>query len=144
MTDHPADHEATDPVALLRPVAGDGGLLFCFGLGFSARALARAWIAAGGRVAGTCRSAGKRDQLAAEGITAHLFDGSEAMDAAGLADLGRAVAILSSVGPDAGGDAGAGPTREPAGGGRRILGGDDSEPNVGAAPQSSPEHHLPN
>lgn len=104
MTDQSTDQGPTDPVALLRPVAGDGRLLFCFGLGFSARALARAWMAAGGRVAGTCRSAGKRDQLAAEGIAAYLFDGSGPMGAAGLADLGRAVAILSSVGPDAEGD----------------------------------------
>ncbi|WP_188576630.1 SDR family NAD(P)-dependent oxidoreductase [Tistrella bauzanensis] len=89
----------TDPVALLAPVARGGALLFCFGLGFSARALAAAWMAAGGRVAGTCRGAEKQALLRGQGIAAHLMTGDRPMDAAGLADLGRAVAILSSVGP---------------------------------------------
>ncbi|MEN2978605.1 SDR family NAD(P)-dependent oxidoreductase [Tistrella bauzanensis] len=101
-TDEPADEptdESTDPVALLAPVAQGGALLFCFGLGFSARALAAAWMAAGGRVAGTCRGPEKQAVLRDAGIAAHLMTGDRPMDAAGVADLGRAVAILSSVGP---------------------------------------------
>ncbi len=49
-------------------------LLFCFGFGFSAAALARRLQAAGGwRIAGTSRSEGRRQEMAAAGIEAHAF-----------------------------------------------------------------------
>src|SRR5260370_30836874 len=47
--------------------------LFCFGLGYSALALARRLAASGWVVAGTCRSVEKGDVLAAAGGHAHLF-----------------------------------------------------------------------
>ncbi|MDJ0948798.1 MAG: SDR family oxidoreductase [Alphaproteobacteria bacterium] len=50
--------------------------LFCFGLGYTATALARALMAAGWQVAGTFREPGKRDSLAAIGIESHSFDGT--------------------------------------------------------------------
>ncbi|MFC3230440.1 NAD-dependent epimerase/dehydratase family protein [Marinibaculum pumilum] len=48
--------------------------LFCFGFGFSAAALARRLQEAGDwRIAGTSRSAEKRQEMAAAGIEAHAF-----------------------------------------------------------------------
>jgi nucleoside-diphosphate-sugar epimerase len=78
--------------------------LFCFGLGYSAAALARRLAARGWAVAGTCRSEEKRGALAAQGIEAHLFDRGRP-----LVDPARALAgtthLLSSVPPDGAGDA---------------------------------------
>ena len=48
-------------------------LLFCFGLGYSALALARALQYLGWQVAGTCRSPEKQAALARLGIAAQLF-----------------------------------------------------------------------
>ena len=48
--------------------------LFCFGLGYTALALAETLRARGWRSAGTCREAGKRRQLADLGIEALPFD----------------------------------------------------------------------
>ena len=77
--------------------------LFCFGLGYSALALARRAMADGWTVAGTCRETATRDTLRAEGIAAELFDGGAPLaDAA--ARLGTASHILSSVPPDDAGD----------------------------------------
>lgn len=77
--------------------------LFCFGLGYSALALARALKARGWTVAGTCRREDTRIALAAEGIEAHLFDRDRP-----LADPSAALAgtthVLSSVPPDEHGD----------------------------------------
>ena len=77
--------------------------LFCFGLGYSALALARALKASGWTVVGTCRSEDTRKALAAEGIEAHLFDRDRP-----LADpcvvLGGTTHLLSSVPPDDRGD----------------------------------------
>ena len=56
------------------------GKLFCFGLGYSAMALARRLDAAGWRVAGTCRETARRNALTALGIEAALFDGDAPMD----------------------------------------------------------------
>jgi nucleoside-diphosphate-sugar epimerase len=74
---------------------------FCFGLGYSALALARRLKAQGWRVAGTCREDARRRDLAAEGIEAFAFDG-----ALGMPDFRAALAgathILSSVPPDPG------------------------------------------
>lgn len=77
--------------------------LFCFGTGFSARALAARLAPRGWRVAGTCRSETDRQALAAAGIEAFAFAGERP-----LADFGGALrganALLISVPPDAGGD----------------------------------------
>jgi nucleoside-diphosphate-sugar epimerase len=48
--------------------------LFCFGLGFSALALAEICQKNGWRVSGTVRSAHKQEQLQMRGITAHIYD----------------------------------------------------------------------
>ena len=48
--------------------------LFCFGLGYSALALARALQEEGWRITGTCRSEARREELGALGIEAWLFD----------------------------------------------------------------------
>lgn len=77
--------------------------LFCFGLGYSALALARTLMPRGWTVAGTIRTEETRQVLAAEGIEAHLFDRGRP-----LADPGGALAgathLLSSVPPDDTGD----------------------------------------
>jgi nucleoside-diphosphate-sugar epimerase len=77
--------------------------LFCFGLGYSALALAARLRAEGWTVAGTCRSASKAADLAAQGIEAHRFERSHP-----LADPATALAgtthLLVSVPPDEAGD----------------------------------------
>ena len=77
--------------------------LFCFGLGYSALALADRLLAEGWEVAGTCRSADKQAALARRGIVAHLFDRERPL-ADPAAALAGAPYILSSVPPDAAGD----------------------------------------
>jgi len=77
--------------------------LFCFGLGYSAMALARRLMAARWRVAGTCRTPEKAEALRAAGIEPFLFDrGRPLADVA--AALGGTTHLLSSVPPDAKGD----------------------------------------
>ncbi|HVJ36135.1 MAG TPA: SDR family oxidoreductase [Terriglobia bacterium] len=77
--------------------------LFCFGLGYSATALADSLLQRGWKVSGTCRTAEKATRLAARGITAHLFDRDRP-----VAELARHLQgvthLLSSVPPDAAGD----------------------------------------
>ena len=72
--------------------------LFCFGLGYSGRALARELLAGGWRVAGTSRSAAGAAALAALGIEPFFFDDLPEDALAGTTHL------LSSVPPEAGGD----------------------------------------
>ncbi|WP_404382053.1 SDR family oxidoreductase [Caenispirillum salinarum] len=79
----------------------DPGRLFIFGLGFSARTLARRLLAEGWQVAGTTRSAEKREALAAEGIEAHLFDRDQPLPPDVLAGTTH---LLVSVPPDPAGD----------------------------------------
>ena len=62
------------------------GRLFCFGLGYTAKRLARTLAARGWPVGGTCQSTDARADLAAEGIEAWLFD-----DANPMADPGAAL-----------------------------------------------------
>ena len=84
-------------------MAAPGKRLFCFGLGYSALALARRLRPRGWSVAGTCRSPEHRAALAAAGFDAHLFDrGRPLADLAGA--LAGANALLSSVPPDGDGD----------------------------------------
>ena len=77
--------------------------LFCFGLGYTALRLSEALTADGWRVAGTCRSAESRAELAARGIAATRFDRDHPLEGAG-ALIGGATHLLSSVPPDADGD----------------------------------------
>ncbi|MPY72795.1 MAG: SDR family NAD(P)-dependent oxidoreductase [Alphaproteobacteria bacterium] len=77
--------------------------LFCFGLGYSALALAEALAARGWRIAGTCRSVEKQRALAARGVEAQIFDRDRPLAAAPTA-LAGTTHLLSSVPPDASGD----------------------------------------
>lgn len=77
--------------------------LFCFGLGYSAQALAARLMAEGWVVSGTCRDEETRKTLAEAGIQAYLFDRERPLqDPRGI--LSQATDILSSVPPDADGD----------------------------------------
>jgi nucleoside-diphosphate-sugar epimerase len=79
------------------------GHLFCFGLGFSALALARRLLAKGWQVTGTCRSADKAAALRREGISPVVYgDGTAITDLP--ARLAAATHLLSSVPPDDEGD----------------------------------------
>lgn len=72
--------------------------LFIFGLGFSARVIARAALDRGWRVSGTTRS-GQGDGL--DGITVHPFDRDHPLPPQALDGVTH---VLSSVPPDHGGD----------------------------------------
>lgn len=78
--------------------------LFCFGLGYTATALAKRLLGEGWRVSGTCRRADKAAALARQGIAAHLFDRGHPLEGA-RALLAEATDVLSSVPPDDAGDA---------------------------------------
>lgn len=79
------------------------GTLFCFGLGYVARELARRKRAEGWRVIGTVRSDEKKAALEADGFEAVLFSGEtpspEVRDA-----LAEATYLLISIPPDDDGD----------------------------------------
>src|SRR5262249_45862964 len=77
-------------------------LLFCFGLGYSALAFARALQESGWQVAGTCRGPGKQAARARLGLPGPLVDRTRPL--ADPAAFGRAAAILSAVPPDERGD----------------------------------------
>lgn len=81
--------------------AQPAGRLFCFGLGFSARALADRLRGAGWVVAGTTRSAEKAGELRAAGLEAVLFDRDRPLDPA---DLAGTTHLLVSIAPDQEGD----------------------------------------
>ena len=78
--------------------------LFCFGLGFSALALARRLLGEGWTVAGTCRTAEKCAAMKAQGIDAYVFDGAIPLDSAGETALRAADHLLISIPPDQDGD----------------------------------------
>ena len=77
--------------------------LFCFGLGYTALALARRLRAEGWQVGGTCREPDRATALHADGIAAIVADGDRPP-----ADPDRLIAdathLLASVPPDAAGD----------------------------------------
>jgi nucleoside-diphosphate-sugar epimerase len=73
--------------------------LFCFGLGYTAQALARALQRERWRVAGTTRSADKRARLRAQGIETHLFDRDRPL-ADPSAALEGTTHLLTSIAPD--------------------------------------------
>src|SRR5215211_404012 len=67
------------------------GRLFIFGLGYCGLEIAKLARAAGWRVAGTCRTSDKADELNQQGFEAHLFDGTAALPAAAF---GKATHVL--------------------------------------------------
>ncbi len=75
--------------------------LFCFGLGYSALALARLLVPEGWTVTGTCRGAENAALLRALGFSAELFDRERPLPADALRGLTQ---VLISVPPDAAGD----------------------------------------
>jgi nucleoside-diphosphate-sugar epimerase len=75
--------------------------LFIFGLGFSGGAIARQAKAAGWSVAGTVRGGDKAQQLAAESIETHLFDGTVPLSAAALQGTTH---VLCTIAPGTAGD----------------------------------------
>jgi len=84
-------------------VLGAPNHLFIFGLGYSARFLARKVLSEGWQVTGTCQSQEKAADLALDGITPIIFDRDHPI--AGLAEAFNGVThILNSVPPDKIGD----------------------------------------
>lgn len=79
------------------------GRLFCFGLGFSALALARELMRDGWSAAGTTRSEDKRKALQAEGIDAHLFSRERPLTDP-TAALKGVTHLVTSIAPDEEGD----------------------------------------
>lgn len=75
--------------------------LFCFGFGYSARALSVSLRAEGWRIAGTARRA---EDAGDPGIALHRFDGLAPLDEAGRGALRGASHVLLSIPPGAGGD----------------------------------------
>ena len=78
-----------------------GSHLFCFGLGYSALAVARRLIASGWVVSGTCRSAEKAAALREASFSAALFDRAQPVDPMALDGVTH---LLVSVPPGAAGD----------------------------------------
>jgi nucleoside-diphosphate-sugar epimerase len=77
--------------------------LFCFGLGYTALALADCLAAEGWRIAGTTRAADKRARLAAAGFDIHWFDRDRPLEDP-AASLAGATHVLTSIPPDEAGD----------------------------------------
>ena len=78
--------------------------LFCFGLGYTARALARPLMEAGWLVAGTARTPDGAASLRGQGFEAYVFDG-ETGDPAIAGAVASATHVLTSAPPDERGDA---------------------------------------
>jgi nucleoside-diphosphate-sugar epimerase len=77
--------------------------LFCFGLGYSAQALAQRLRREGWRIAGTARDDEKTASLRRAGVVALAFDGTDWPDALDTA-LAEADAVVVSAPPDEAGD----------------------------------------
>jgi nucleoside-diphosphate-sugar epimerase len=75
--------------------------LFCFGLGYSARALARLVAAEGWVVSGTCRTDEKAAELRARGFAVEPFDRNCPLAAGAMSGVTH---VLVSIPPDATGD----------------------------------------
>jgi nucleoside-diphosphate-sugar epimerase len=75
--------------------------LFCFGLGYSALALADALLTEGWGVAGTCRTPETLAALRDRGIAAHLFERGHPLAPAALDGVTH---VLQSIPPDEEGD----------------------------------------
>lgn len=78
--------------------AASPGHLFCFGMGYSAGALADSLLTDGWTVTGTCRSPESAAALEARGIEALLFDATAPLEDI-RSHLRRATHVLSSVPP---------------------------------------------
>ncbi len=76
--------------------------LFCFGMGYSATALAEKIVSLNWSIAGTCRNQDKHEELLKRGIQAYIFDGSTA--SFGLEILSNITHLLTSVPPSEKGD----------------------------------------
>jgi nucleoside-diphosphate-sugar epimerase len=77
--------------------------LFCFGLGYTAQALAAQLAVEGWRIAGTTRDPAKRARLSAAGFEVHLFDRGRPLEAPPSA-LASTTHLITSIAPDEGGD----------------------------------------
>ena len=77
--------------------------LLVLGAGFSGRAIAETFKAAGYAVAGTTRSQEKADTLSARGIEAILYDGETISDAL-MAAMRQATHLVQSIAPGKSGD----------------------------------------
>jgi nucleoside-diphosphate-sugar epimerase len=77
--------------------------LFCFGLGYSAEALARRLAPVGWRIAGTARTPEGVERIKSLGYHGVLFDGAEPAPALAAA-LSGVTHVLISTSPDADGD----------------------------------------
>lgn len=77
--------------------------LFCLGLGYSARALARRLAGGGWTITGAARTPERATELAARGFETIVYDGSQA-SAEVAAALARATHLLLSAPPGAQGD----------------------------------------
>lgn len=75
--------------------------LFIFGLGYTGLEIANLAAAAGWIVAGTCRGPDKAARLRAQGIEAHVFDGTAPVPAE---DFGEASHVLCTIAPGRTGD----------------------------------------
>ena len=75
--------------------------LFIFGLGYSGSEIARQAKAAGWHVAGTVRGGDKAQQLAAEGIETHLFDGAAPLPESAF---GETTHVVCTIAPGSTGD----------------------------------------
>ncbi len=77
--------------------------LFCFGLGFSAMALAERLLLKGWQVSGTCRDIDSQNLINAKNISVFLFDGSQATPEISQA-ISRATHLLVTIPPQPSGD----------------------------------------
>lgn len=77
--------------------------LLCLGMGFTAQALARRVLDAGGQVAGTARSQSGVADLEAKGFRALAFDGATASSEL-IAEVRSATHIVTSIPPQEAGD----------------------------------------
>jgi nucleoside-diphosphate-sugar epimerase len=77
--------------------------LFCFGLGYTALALARQLAAEGWQIAGTTRDPDKQARLEREGIEVWRFERDQPLEQAERA-LAGTTNLLSSIAPDEAGD----------------------------------------
>jgi nucleoside-diphosphate-sugar epimerase len=84
-------------------MAARGMKLFCFGLGYTALALARELAAEGWQIAGTTRDPDKQARLEREGIEVWRFERDQPLEQAERA-LAGTTHLLSSIAPDETGD----------------------------------------
>lgn len=79
------------------------GRLFCFGLGFSALALAERLLPKGWQVSGTCRGSDRQDVIEAKNISSFLFDGSQSTPEI-VESVSSATHLLITIPPQSSGD----------------------------------------